>query len=89
MPRFYFTYGSDERFPFQGGWTMVAAPNQAVAYEAFRAFHPDRNGCLNCSDVYTETEFESTKMYQTGNRDCRCHERIAISRELLSPHWTE
>ena len=88
MPKFYFTYGSDERFPFQGGWTEIEAPSKAMACAAFREYHPDLDPevrCLNCSDVYTEEEFGDTMEWVGANYKDRCHERItlAIEQELL------
>lgn len=86
--KFYFTYGSDKRYPFQYGWTEIEAPSKALACAVFREFHPDRDPevrCLNCSDVYTEEEFKETIEYMQVNYRDHCHERIrlAIERELL------
>ena len=87
MARFYFTYGSDERFPFRYGWTLVEAPDIHTAHAAFRLFHPDRtpeSHKLNCADVYSEKAFKDTEMYLKGNYDERCHERIVLTREVFS-----
>ena len=88
MPKFYFTYGSDERFPFQYGWTEIEAPSYALACAVFREYHPDRDPeepCLNCVDVYTEEEFKSTPDFLQANWRNRCHERITMTlmREVL------
>lgn len=86
MPKFYFTYGSDERFPFQYGWTEIEALSYELACAAFRAFHPDRDPevrCLNCADVYTEEQFKDTLEWVGVNYRDRCHERITLTRELL------
>lgn len=29
MPKFYFTYGTDPAYPFQGGWTEIEATKPA------------------------------------------------------------
>lgn len=83
MAKFYFTYGSDERFPFQYGWTEIEAPDMATACAAFRHFHPDRDPqerVLNCADMYTEAEFKATGMDVRGNcYDTYCHEHIAVT----------
>ena len=83
MAKFYFTYGSDPRFPFQDGWTEVEAPSFVLACAAFRNFHPDRDPevlCLNCADVYTEEDFQNnTLMYFQTNYKDRCHERITLT----------
>ena len=86
MATFYFTYGSDERFPYQGGWTEVEAPTLKDACGLFRLVHPRRDPTVpigNYSDVYTEEEFQKTDMSLYGNRGTHCHERISIMRE---PH---
>ena len=86
--KFYFTYGSDERYPFQYGWTEIDAPDKAMACAAFRMYHPDRDPnvrILNCADVYTEAEFQDTMEYVQANWQDRCHERITltVTQELL------
>lgn len=80
METFYFTYGTDKNFPFQGGWTEVhaAARNQAVAL--FRREHPDRSpGLVNCSSIYTEKQFKDKvlPLYKDGDAFWSvCHECI-------------
>lgn len=80
MPKFYFTYGTDPAYPFQGGWTEIEAPDPDKAGEIFSAVHPDRHaGIRNCAFTYTEEEFKATTMYQSGdNFGGRCHERIVF-----------
>ena len=80
---FYFTYGSDPCFPYQGGWTLVLAAGYDDAVAAFDAYHPRSEsayGCINCADIYTSEEFLSTKMATQGNRGAGCHEIIKLSR---------
>ena len=60
MANFYFTFGSDERFPFgRNDYVMVQATNGEHACDRFRERHPNRPGSrlLNCSFIYSETEF--------------------------------
>ena len=86
MSTFYFTYGSDERFPYQGGWSEVEAPTLKDACDLFRLAHPQRDPTVpvgNYAEVYTEEEFRETSMQFTGNRGARCHERISLMRQ---PH---
>ena len=40
MAKFYFTYGTDEEFPFRGGWSEVEADNLSMAVEIFNLMHP-------------------------------------------------
>lgn len=86
MAKFYFTYGSDERFPFQYGWTEIEAPNVETACDIFQAVHPNRPGssCLNCADYYSEAAFEKTEMARSGNGHRFCHERITFTHEIFT-----
>ena len=78
MQKFYFTYGTDSRYPFRGGWTLVYATDLQSAISIFRAHHPNREGsdCLNCADYYTAESFEKREIYKTGNFGAYCHETI-------------
>lgn len=77
MPRFYFTYGTDERYPFCGGWTEVSAANIYEAQELFREHHPDiHKGMLNCADYYTYGQMYASGMLETRNFGYACHEII-------------
>lgn len=89
MAKFYFTYGSSESMPFQGGWTEieVTGPGTSdvlagqIACGAFRAVHPDPypNAPLQCAGVYREEDFKKTSMHQVGrNLGKGCVERIRI-----------
>lgn len=85
MPKFYFTYGTDPAYLFQGGWTEIEAPDRHMACTAFRAYHPDKTeGLINYSSVYDEALFQSTSMATEGNFGARCHEIIRLSREALT-----
>lgn len=58
MKTFYFTFGSDERYPFQNGWVEIDAPNLITAQSIFRCYWPDRTeGILNYAFHYTKEEF--------------------------------
>lgn len=73
LKRFYFTFGTNEHFPFIGGWVVVFANDRKEAVEIFRKHHPDHTpGIINCSDIYTESQFQSSGMVD-GNLGCRCH----------------
>ena len=77
MPSFYFTFGSHEAFPFYGGWVEVKAPNIDAACKAFRRYYPDRiDGVLNCTDYYTEDQFDAAGFEEKGNRGRYCHRVI-------------
>ena len=77
LQSFYYVYGSWERYPFKGGWSVVRAENRAKADSLFRRRHPDRTpGTLNCAFVYTWDEFMQTGMSIKGNFGVGCREII-------------
>lgn len=79
MNNYYFTYGSWEGYPFDGGWTRVVASDQLQALAIFRAVHPDTpNGNFCCAFHYDEKEFARTGMAETGNRGNFEHECIEL-----------
>lgn len=80
--KFYFTYGTSGH-PFVGGWTEVEAPDMDSACAVFSAFHPNRNGLLNCGSVYFENNFRNTSMAERGNFGAFCHEKITITRDVI------
>lgn len=66
MKKFYFTFGSDRKFPYQNGYVIVMADDLLDAIDLFRGRFPDRNpGIVNCSFWYTEEEWRP--MY--GNKE--------------------
>ena len=74
---YYFTFGSDPKYPFQGGWVQVEAESLNQAAAIFRQHFPDRTpGVLNCADYYTSAQFYWTGMAEGGNRGERCHLRL-------------
>ena len=84
MATFYFTFGSDERYPYQNGWVEVEAPTLKDAQGLYGLVYPGRNPDVpvgNYADVYTEEEFWKTEMAYQGNRGGRCHERLSLIRE--------
>lgn len=73
----FYTYGSDERYPFYGGWVKVEADTMKQAHALYRTAYPDIvPGILNCADYYTEKQFRRTGMMETGNRGAYCHRTI-------------
>lgn len=74
--KYYFTFGNDKDYPYQGGWVEVYAANLQKAQHKFRAQFPDRTkGVLNCADFYTEEHFLKSGM-RKDNLGKRCHEVI-------------
>ena len=75
--KFYYTFGTDNQFPYKRGWVEVIAKNQEEADRKFRTRFPDvRAGILNCAFTYTEDSFSKTIMTQGGNLQEFCHEVI-------------
>lgn len=85
MRKFYFTYGSDARFPYQSDWTEIEAPDLECAIEIFRQYHPDRpgSGCINCAFYYTQEQWDAKPDESKAlSLSDRCRERISIVREM-------
>ena len=62
MAKYFFTFGSDERFPYgREDYVMVYAENAHIAALKFKNVHPNRPGSpfLNCADIYSEENFNS------------------------------
>lgn len=82
--KIYYTFGTDERYPYQGGWVEVEAPSMKEAHRAFRSQYPDRiAGRLNCADYYTARIFAGTRMAKEGNFGAFCHRRLRY-RDLVA-----
>lgn len=74
MQEFYFTFGSSNGFPYQGGYLIVVAHTKEEAFEKFRRKYPDRHeDTLNCAFYYTRKEWESLSTHDMGE----CHEVIS------------
>ncbi len=87
MRKYFYTFGTDERFPFSGGWITIEAPDVTTAHAVFRALYPDRTpGVLNCADYYPEAVFMETGMFK-GNRGAGCHRYVTYGEALhILPH---
>lgn len=85
--KFYFTFGTDEKCPYRGGWVKIIAPDMHCAAEVFKALYPNprenSSNILNCCSIYPEKQFKKSKMYLEGNLGYRCHETIIIKREFF------
>ena len=73
--KFFFTYGTDPEFPYQGGWTEISADNFMTALRVFQLFHPNRSGstAYNFAFAYNETNWKNTRMFKENN--CYGHAR--------------
>lgn len=76
MNSYYYTFGTDERYPYQGGWIQVFAETMKEANQLFRKYYPDRHeGILNCAMVYEQEEFPRS-MLINGNLGWYCHRAL-------------
>jgi hypothetical protein len=80
---FYFTFGSDERYPYgRNDFVEVIAPSEHLACELFQAFHPNRPGSdlINCAGIYSKETFDGFRDKHYPNR--KPIEQIAVCRQL-------
>ena len=89
MKNFFFTFGLDIRYPFQGGWVTVKAPDIKTAIAVFKLYfpHPEDDMMLNCSDYYTEEQFMKTETYKTGNLGYWCHAILGFVPTFPDGRW--
>lgn len=67
MEKYYFTFGSWEKFPYQNTYLIVVASGYEDAIKGFREKHPDITpNCMNCSDCYTEILWERVGHHYAG-----------------------
>ena len=72
---FVFTYGSDESYPYYGGWCVIYAENRSEACD----IHKDKYGLYkqeylgNFAFCYSMEEFAKTGMRESGNLGNYCH----------------
>ena len=84
--KYYFTFGSDERFPYQNGYLVIYAKDMSEAVRMFRDKYPDRNeGIINCSFYYSQAAWDSsTKRYYKGETPKDVLISPDVDRSLLS-----
>ena len=76
MNKYYFTFGTDENFPYQGGWVEVYAETLKEAIQKFKNKFPNRcENIINCASYYTEKQFKKSGMLE-GNLGKKCHKTI-------------
>ena len=74
MNKFFFTFGTSEKFPYCGGWVEVFAPDRAKAVATYRSRFPDVYfKIVTSSNIYTEEQFMKTEMVN-NNLGATCHE---------------
>ena len=71
MNRYYFTFGSDPKYPYGiGEYVLVKAETIQQAANLFKAVHPSQvSGELLCAWVYNEAHFDKMKQEFYPNRD--------------------
>ena len=77
--KFYFTFGTNRCFPYEGGWVEVTALDHKEAYSIFRHVFPDSvPGFINCAFCYDETEFAKSNMKKEGNLGAFCQKKLTV-----------
>ena len=95
--KIYFTYGDDDRYPYQGGWSEISAPTENMATAFYKGYHPyfsTFGRVINCDSFYDEETFKSTSMYEENdNLGSACQESFKIVKLVTSPgnigYWVE
>ena len=75
---YYYTFGTDPKYPHYRGWVEVYASSWEEAHEKFRIRFPDRpghEGTINCAFFYDQKSWERTSMSK-GNMREFCHEVV-------------
>lgn len=78
---FYFTFGPNERFPYQNGWIVIQTETEEQARSLFDILYPRKhpNDCLRCAFVYDEIAWKKTTMYaKNSNLGYGCHKTYSI-----------
>ncbi len=80
---YYFTFGSDPAYPYgRDEYVEIGAPNEHLACELFRAFHPNRPGSdlVNCAGIYNWDSWQDVK--ERFYKGVQPVERITVCRNL-------
>ena len=85
MENFYFTFGSDDGYPYGADeYVMVKANNLNEAISLFKTVHPNRNnGCVNCAFWYSEEQWNG------GNGTSRYYKGIDPVEVISTEHKTK
>jgi len=78
MNRYFYTFGSDPKFPYQNGWVEIHADSLDEADKKFRTRFPDRpghEGIMNFSFSYNEKRWGEMDPEHTWT-GYRCYEVI-------------
>lgn len=76
---YYFSFGTNECFPYQGGYVLVKAHSKQEAVEKYRKKYPDvEEGIINCAFIYNQFRWDEAheKMPEYIQRKEICHEVI-------------
>ena len=75
MAKFYFSYGTDNGFPFKEGHTEIEAQDKESAIELFNSVHPCRtDNIINCAFIYDEDEWKEMEGKYPSMEVC--HEKL-------------
>lgn len=58
-PKYYFTFGFAEHYPYQNGYLIVYADSLSEAVEKYRAKYPDiTEDVVNCAFIYNQNDWD-------------------------------
>lgn len=80
-----FTFGTDRKYPFTGGWVKITAPNRRICLKIFKALYPhpeEPETMLNCAFAYDIEDFNETDMARNGNFGNFCHKEFVLQEVL-------
>jgi len=84
MRKYYFTFGSWEKFPHKNGYMVIEAENVKDAVATFRAKYPDINkDTVNCSDIYDEKHWNGEKYYKEGPKEVLVSEKVKKQKRIV------
>lgn len=69
---YYFSFGTNPLFPYYKGYVVVRAADIDQAIAVFDAYHPRRDGFINCAFVYDQCSWDAWQLPHG-----KCHAVIA------------
>lgn len=80
---YYFTFGTDERFPFSNGCVKVQASSRSESVKKFNKKYPTRNDLVNCSFIYDQKAFDEAIVFVEQNHGTMDSEIFSYIHDVL------
>lgn len=75
LNNYYFTFGTNEQYPYRDGYLIVKAENANDVVQKYRSRYPDiDDGIINCAFIYSEDQW--MEISKNTSRNMVCHEII-------------